>query len=83
MTKQCQNCHQKFNIEPEDFEFYKKISVPPPTFCPDCRLQRRLAFRNERKLYKRKCDLCGKDLIGMYPKEGLSIQDILSRLLVV
>jgi len=55
-TKICQNCKSKFVIEPEDFEFYKKISVPEPTFCPDCRMQRRMAFRNERKVYKRKCD---------------------------
>src|SRR5665213_1779620 len=52
-TRVCQNCHQNFTIEPEDFSFYSKIKVPPPTFCFDCRLQRRLMFRNERVLYKR------------------------------
>lgn len=46
-TKTCQNCKQKFSIELEDFDFYKKISVPPPTFCPKCRLQRRLAWLKE------------------------------------
>jgi hypothetical protein len=35
----------------------RKYAIPSPTFCPDCRQQRRLSFRNERKLYKRKCDL--------------------------
>jgi hypothetical protein len=35
----------------------KKFQIPTPNFCPDCRQQRRLSFRNERKLYKRKCDL--------------------------
>lgn len=65
-TKSCQNCKQNFTIEPEDFEFYKKIDVPPPTFCPQCRLQRRMIFRNERSLYKRKCDLCGSSIIAMY-----------------
>lgn len=34
--------------------------------CPDCRQQRRLSFRNERKLYKRKCDATGKDIISMF-----------------
>jgi len=28
--------------------------IPTPTLCPECRQQRRLSFRNERKLYKRK-----------------------------
>ena len=27
---------------------------------------RRMNFRNERALYKRKCDLCGQDIISMY-----------------
>lgn len=70
-TKQCQNCKQSFVIEPEDFDFYEKIKVPPPTFCPDCRLQRRLSFRNERHLYKRKSSKSGKDIISIYsPDKG-------------
>src|SRR3989344_1553204 len=56
-TKTCQNCKQNFTIEPEDFSFYEKIKVPPPTFCPECRLQQRMIFRNERTLYKRKSDV--------------------------
>ena len=65
-TKICQNCKSEFTIEPEDFQFYEKLKVPAPTFCPDCRLQRRLTFRNERTLYKDKCDLTGKSIISMY-----------------
>jgi hypothetical protein len=40
--------------------------IPPPTLCPDCRQQRRLAYHNEKKLYKRKCDATGKDIISIY-----------------
>ncbi|HDY73337.1 MAG TPA: hypothetical protein ENH86_02075 [Candidatus Jorgensenbacteria bacterium] len=65
-TKQCQNCKQKFTIEPDDFAFYEKIDVPPPTLCPDCRYQRRIANRNEWNFYKRKCDMCGKDMVSIY-----------------
>ncbi|MBI5221145.1 MAG: hypothetical protein HY978_04945 [Candidatus Liptonbacteria bacterium] len=65
-TRQCQNCKNPFTIEPDDFGFYEKIQVPPPTFCPPCRLQRRLAFRNEHNLYKRPCELCGKEVITIY-----------------
>lgn len=54
-TRVCQNCKNRFTIEPEDFAFYEKVKVPPPTFCPQCRLQRRMTWRNERSLYKRKC----------------------------
>jgi len=66
-TKICQNCKQGFAIEPDDFQFYEKMQVPPPTFCPDCRAQRRFAWRNERTLYKRTCSLCNKSIIGLYP----------------
>jgi len=68
--KTCQNCKQEFRIEPEDFDFYEKMKVPPPTFCPECRLQRKLSFRNERSLYKNKCQKCQKDLISMYREDG-------------
>ncbi len=69
-TKNCQNCKKEFTIESEDFNFYEKIKVPPPTFCPECRLIRRFAIRNERALYKRKCDLCGEEKILIYPADS-------------
>ncbi len=65
-TKQCQNCKQDFTIEPDDFAFYDKIKVPAPTFCPDCRYQRRAANRNEWNFYKRNCSLCGKSMVSIY-----------------
>lgn len=65
-TKNCQNCKIDFIIEPEDFMFYGKMKVPPPTFCPACRLQRRLASLNHRSLYKRGCSNCGESMFTMY-----------------
>ena len=69
-TKNCQNCKKDFVIEAEDFDFYKKMKVPPPTFCPDCRRQRRLAWYNLVNLFYRDCDLCSERFISMYPKEA-------------
>ncbi len=63
-TKTCQNCKNQFTVEPEDFEFYERIDVPAPTFCSECREQRRIAFRNELALYKRNCDLCGNKVVS-------------------
>src|SRR3990167_9669196 len=68
-TKQCQNCKQGFTIESEDFKFYEKIKVPPPTFCPDCRFQRRLLFRNNRVFYRRECAMCKKSMLSVYSSE--------------
>jgi len=69
-TKQCQNCKQEFVIEPDDFAFYEKIKVPPPTLCPKCRYVRRLLDRNEYNFYKRKCDATGEDIISIYRSDA-------------
>ncbi|MCF7833844.1 MAG: hypothetical protein K9L98_02765 [Candidatus Pacebacteria bacterium] len=70
-TKNCQNCKNDFIIESEDFLFYQKIKVPPPTFCPECRFFRRLIWRNERRLYHRNCALCSKKTISVYSPESI------------
>ncbi len=60
-TRVCPVSGEVFPVFSGDIDFYEKISpifagkkelIPPPTLCPDCRHRRRLAFRNERKLYK-------------------------------
>ena len=72
--RNCQNCKQSFVIEPDDFSFYEKMSLPVPTFCPDCRRERRLAWRNNMSLYNSKCALCDKSVITIYaPDSGLTI----------
>lgn len=66
MDKNCKNCGESFRIATDDLEFYEKLKVPAPTRCPKCRQQRRLAFRNDRSLYKRTCGLCGKAIVTLY-----------------
>ena len=73
-SRKCQNCKKDFVIETNDFGFYEKVKVPPPTFCPPCRMQRRYAWRNIMSLYNSKCDLCGKSVITLYaPDSGITI----------
>ncbi|EKE26534.1 MAG: hypothetical protein ACD_4C00250G0006 [uncultured bacterium (gcode 4)] len=73
--KVCKHCSVSFDITNKDLEFYDKVSpvfgwvkynISSPTFCPDCRQQRRLSFRNERNLYHTKSDLSWKNLISVY-----------------
>ncbi|MBI4235450.1 hypothetical protein HY604_04065 [Candidatus Peregrinibacteria bacterium] len=85
MTVPCIQCQIVFEITDEDLEFYEKISpifagkkhlIPPPRLCPICRHQRRLAFRNERKLYTRKSDMSGKSMITIYsPDKPYKVYD--------
>ncbi len=66
LNKTCKTCEKEFVIKDEDMVFYEQMSVLPPIYCPDCRMARRLVFRNERTFYKRACDLCEKDIITVY-----------------
>lgn len=76
--KTCIKCKAEFYIADEDKKFLEDISpifqgkknlIPEPTKCPMCRQQQRLAFRNLRSLYMRKCDLTGKPMISTYDKD--------------
>lgn len=75
-TKTCQNCKVEFVIEPEDFVFYDRIKVPPPTWCPECRMIRRFLFRNERNLYRVKDGATGKEIFSGIPEaSGITVYD--------
>ncbi len=74
-TKKCKHCDISFDITDNDLSFYDKVSpvfnwekflIPTPKFCPECRQKSRLAWRNERYLYRRKCDSSWKDIITVY-----------------
>lgn len=71
----CTNCHCAFSITEQDQAFYAKAGpniagksypLKAPTLCPLCRQQRRMARRNERKLYNRKCDFSGRPIISIF-----------------
>jgi len=63
-TKNCKTCQAQFEITQADLDFYQKVSpsfkgqkylIPSPTLCPDCRQQRRLAWRNQTNVYINMC----------------------------
>ena len=75
MIRTCTLTGQPFEIRQEDLKFLEEISpvfqgkkypLPAPDLCPTARMQVRLAQRNERFLYHRKCDLSGKQIISCY-----------------
>jgi len=68
-TKTCQNCKANFLIEPDDFSFYKKIKVPTPTWCPECRIIRRFSFQNTWNLFWRNCEKCGEKTLSIFTPE--------------
>ena len=74
MKNNCQNCSADFIIESDDFSFYEKIKVPPPTWCPECRFMRRLSFLNWFSLYRRTCDSCNEQMVStIHPESALRV----------
>jgi len=81
MKQRCQISGEEFEISEDDLNLLEKLSptvgdktyrLPPPTISSTERRRKRLAFRNERRLYQRQCSLSGKNIISMYtasPKE--------------
>ena len=69
-TRQCQNCKSSFEIDAQDFGFYEKVKVPPPTWCPECRNMRRLAWREKSSLFRDVCKLCGRAIITIHAPDG-------------
>ena len=79
MDRTCPQCQATFTVTDDDLAFYEEVSptingetytIPPPTLCPPCRLQRRICFRNERCFYRRTCDATGKDIISIYAPDA-------------
>lgn len=69
-TKTCSACDCTFTITVEDQAYYRKLNVPPPTVCRNCRLHRRVIQVNQIHLFKRACDATGKSIISNYPSES-------------
>lgn len=78
MQQTCRQCLTAFDITDADLAFLDKVSpvfngkkeaIPPPTHCPDCRLQRRLAFRNQIYVFSRTSSFSGKPIFSMWPEE--------------
>ncbi len=74
----CPSCSSSYELLPGEAALHEKIvstfetgPMDPPQICPDCRLQKKMAWRNERHLYHRKCDKSGKMILSVYPEKTL------------
>jgi hypothetical protein len=68
MKKICTASGKEFEVTDGDLEFYENMGIPAPTLCPEERQRRRLAWRNEKNLYRRTCDGSGKQILSVYEK---------------
>ena len=66
VQKTCENCKKSFLVLEKEIEFLQKKEIPLPGECFKCRQDKRLSMRNERNLYKRKCDKCNQEMVSTY-----------------
>lgn len=58
----CRSCKHPYNITMQELALYRRKNLPIPTECFLCRHRARMAKRNPRKLWTRKCDHCGQGM---------------------
>jgi hypothetical protein len=68
-TIECEITHKPFKILKPELEFYRKNAIPLPRRHPDQRHMDRMKRRNPRKLFDRKCNKCGTDIMTCYAPE--------------
>lgn len=66
-SKCTEQCTEAFRIIPQELEFYRKMNLPLPRLCSNCRHYQRIKQRNPLKLWKRQCQCAGaKSENGVY-----------------
>jgi len=61
LTTVCnEQCATAFKIIPQELQFYRRMNLPLPRLCPNCRHYGRLKQRNPLKLWERQCQCGGK-----------------------
>ena len=64
-----EGCTSAFKITPEELQFYRKMGVPVPKLCFNCRHTQRFKKKNPQKLWKSQCAKCKKDIETSYAPE--------------
>ena len=79
MQTTCAHSKQIFEVSDEDLRFYQRVSpifkgvrydIPPPALCPESRLQRRLALRNQMYVFLRKSSTTGEKIFSGFTPDA-------------
>jgi hypothetical protein len=65
----CSTCAKKYKIQPAELRFYRKMNLPIPVKCADCRHEERMKLRNTRNLYERECAKCSTQIQSTFSPE--------------
>lgn len=64
---QCGSCGRNYKIISQELNFYRKMELPIPLNCWDCRITSFAKLRNPRKIIRRNCEKCGQSMLSTVP----------------
>jgi len=62
----CEKCSKNYKVIKQELDFYRKMNLPIPRDCSECRHRARFDIRNPLRLFDRKCDKCNADMKTSY-----------------
>ena len=65
----CKETGKPYRIVEQELSFYKKHQIQLPQTHPDVRYKKRMSYRTNTKLYLRKCDSAGEQMLSIYPED--------------
>jgi hypothetical protein len=66
----CSQCSRNYRITSEELKFYRRLELPVPRLCFNCRYAKRRTRRNPRQLWDRPCGRCGKAVMTSFGPES-------------
>jgi hypothetical protein len=57
-------------VSHEEESIYNTLGIPLPTLSPEERARNRLAWRNERRLYRRSCSATGRSIVSIHHQDA-------------
>lgn len=67
----CERCHTNHRLIPQELKFYKKLGLPIPKNCPQCRHKARFGLLNPYRLQERTCTQCHTPIQSTYAPDRL------------
>ncbi|KKP40510.1 MAG: hypothetical protein UR28_C0001G0020 [Candidatus Peregrinibacteria bacterium GW2011_GWF2_33_10] len=65
----CIDCNKNYKIMLTELSFYKKMDLPIPRKCTDCRYKNQMNLRNPIYILDRKCEKCNTEIKTTYTEE--------------
>jgi len=62
----CIECKRNYRLIARELQFYRKMLIPIPRKCWNCRFTDRIVRRGPYKFWQRTCDKCGKEITTNY-----------------